>query len=84
MASLATIGDVLNASLSAPATEGCPHCSGTGMRHIPFIPVPINCDICKGTGRRATGDAQVEATTALPGISDEIKPELKAKRLRDW
>jgi DnaJ-class molecular chaperone len=84
MAGLATIGDVLNASLSAPATEGCPHCSGTGTRNLPFMPVPINCDICNGTGRRTTGDVQVEAIRALPGVSDELKPELKSKRLRDW
>lgn len=63
-----------------PATEFCPPCGGRGFREVPFVTGPITCPDCGGTGR----PIPAKPATNQPGINDEIKPELKSKKLREW
>jgi hypothetical protein len=81
--SIATIGDVLNASLEHPATESCPHCGGTGSRTAPFLFSMIVCAPCKGTGKLEV-PVEIQSEPTRPGLGDEIKPDLLKKRLREW
>ncbi|WP_395406242.1 hypothetical protein ACHMW6_06100 [Pseudoduganella sp. UC29_106] len=81
--SIATIGDVLDASLQHPATEDCPHCSGYGSRQLPYMYFVSVCAECKGTGKREVVEAAAPEPSR-PGLGDEIKPELLSRRLRSW
>lgn len=72
---------LLKVDPQTPVADYCQHCNGTGTIQALFLPLPINCMMCGGSGLSA---ASRTSAPARPGIGDELKPELISKRLRDW